>query len=72
MSNNLTSDVYSHKVYRKLLLRNDIKSIMMLSPIQHVDAKKLTVTVPKGKGSYDRTVPIAQRTIDALNDYLEM
>jgi len=50
---------------------SNFTSIMMLSPIRHVDAKKLTVTVPKGKGSYDRTVPIAQRTIDALNDYLE-
>ena len=39
--------------------------------IRHVDAKKLIITVRKGKGGYDITVPIVQRTIDALNDYLE-
>ncbi len=39
--------------------------------IRHVDAKKLTATIRKGKGGYDRTVPIVQRTIDALNDYLD-
>ena len=53
--------------YASGIRRNELANL----DIRHVDAKKLTVTVRKGKGSYDRTVPIVQRTIDVLNDYLE-
>ena len=53
--------------YASGIRRNELANL----DIRHVDAKKLTVTVRKGKGSYDRTIPIVQRTIDALNDYLE-
>ena len=53
--------------YASGIRRNELANL----DIRHVDAKKLAVTVRKGKGSYDRTVPIVQRTIDALNDYLE-
>lgn len=38
--------------------------------IRHVDTKNLTVTVRKGKGGYDRVVPIVERTVDAIDDYL--
>lgn len=38
--------------------------------IRHIDTKNLTITVRKGKGGYDRVVPIVQRTVDAINDYL--
>jgi integrase/recombinase XerD len=38
--------------------------------IRHVDTKNLTITVRKGKGGYDRVVPIVQRTVDAINEYL--
>ena len=38
--------------------------------IRHVDTKNLTITVRKGKGGYDRVVPIVQRTEDAINEYL--
>jgi len=53
--------------YASGIRRNELANL----DIRHVDAKKLTVTVRKGKGSYDRTIPIVQRTINALNDYLE-
>ena len=29
-----------------------------------------TITVRKGKGGYYRVVPIVERTVDAINDYL--
>lgn len=38
--------------------------------IRHIDTKNLTITVRKGKGGYDRVVPIVERTVDAINDYL--
>ena len=53
--------------YASGVRRNELANL----DIRHVDFKELTVTVRKGKGGYDRTVPIVQRTIDALNDYLE-
>ena len=38
--------------------------------IRHLDVKNLTITVRKGKGGYDRVVPIVGRTLDAINEYL--
>jgi len=39
--------------------------------IRNIDLKNLTITVRKGKGGYDRIVPIVERTIYWINQYLK-